>query len=63
MTANATAPKPASLDGLDLSLESMEKTHIRAVLDYFNGHRSKTAQALGIARSTLLAKLRLYGWD
>ena len=44
-------------------LEDMEKAHILKVLDRFDGHRSKTAEALGIDRKTLRDKLRRYGLE
>lgn len=42
------------------SLAAMEARHIRAVLEYCGGNRSQAAALLGVARSTLLAKLRRY---
>ncbi|MGL6196287.1 MAG: sigma-54-dependent transcriptional regulator, partial [Thermoguttaceae bacterium] len=44
------------------SLEEVEREMIEATLAYFNGHRAKTAQTLGIGLRTLLGKLRLYGY-
>ncbi|MFC1543288.1 sigma-54-dependent transcriptional regulator [Candidatus Neomarinimicrobiota bacterium] len=43
------------------SLEEIEKAHILEALRYFDGHRSQTAQTLGIDRKTLRLKMRRYG--
>jgi transcriptional regulator with PAS, ATPase and Fis domain len=43
------------------SLEGAEARHIAAVLRYAGGNRRRAALLLGIARSTLLAKIRRYG--
>ncbi len=40
------------------SLAAAEARHIRAVLEYTRGNRRQAALLLGIARSTLLAKIR-----
>lgn len=45
----------------EMSLESVERLHILAVLEHHGHVRRKAAVQLGIARSTLLAKLRKYG--
>jgi DNA-binding NtrC family response regulator len=45
------------------SLEAVERRHIAAALRYTRGNRRNAAQLLGIARSTLLAKIRKYGLD
>ncbi|MEP6571070.1 MAG: helix-turn-helix domain-containing protein [Gemmatimonadota bacterium] len=44
-------------------LEAAERRHIAAALEYTHGNRRRTAHLLGIARSTLLAKVRKYGLD
>ena len=44
-------------------LDAVERRHIATTLRYTNGNRRNAAQLLGIARSTLLAKLRKYGLD
>jgi len=44
-------------------LIDIEKEHIAATLKIFNGHRAKTAQALGIDRKTLNSKLKKYGLE
>ncbi|MCG8585082.1 MAG: sigma-54 dependent transcriptional regulator [Pirellulales bacterium] len=45
-----------------LSLQEMERKLIAATLDQFDGHRAKTAQALGIGLRTLSGKLKSYGY-
>ena len=44
------------------SLEDMERQMIVATLEHFDGHRAKTAAALGIGVRTLSGKLRSYGY-
>lgn len=43
-----------------LSLAEMEKIHIERVLEHYGGNKKACAEHLGINRSTLYAKLRLY---
>ena len=43
------------------TLEDVEKAHIMRVLRQVGGHRTKAAQALGVDRKTLRAKIRRYG--
>jgi transcriptional regulator of acetoin/glycerol metabolism len=45
------------------SLADLERRHIAGVLEHTGGNRRDAAHILGIARSTLLAKLRRYGLD
>ncbi len=45
-----------------LSLQEMEQKMIEATLDHYDGHRAKTAKALGIGVRTLTTKLRQYGY-
>jgi DNA-binding NtrC family response regulator len=51
MGEHAAAPEP---------LEAVERRQIAAMLQYTAGNRRKAAQLLGLARSTLLAKIRRY---
>ena len=44
-----------------ITLRDMEREMIRATLAQNNGNRSKTAKILGVARQTLLNKLKEYG--
>lgn len=55
-----TPPSPAIPVGL--SLEAMERQMIEATLERFQGHRQKSAEALGIGVRTLTNKLREYGY-
>ena len=43
------------------SLEAAEARHLAAVLHHTAGNRRQAALLLGVARSTLLAKIRKYG--
>lgn len=45
-----------------LSLQEMERRLIESTLERFNGHRAKTAEALGIGLRTLTGKLKEYGY-
>lgn len=53
VTEAAAVPAPESL-------EAAEARHIRAVLRFTEGNKRQAALLLGIARSTLLAKVRRY---
>jgi DNA-binding NtrC family response regulator len=44
------------------TLEEMERQMILATLEHFEGHRARTAEALGIGVRTLSGKLRAYGF-
>lgn len=44
------------------SLEEVERAMIVATLEHYEGHRAKTAEALGIGVRTLSGKLRSYGY-
>jgi len=56
VTEGAAVPTPESLEGA-------EARHLRAVLRFTRGNKRRAAQLLGIARSTLLAKVRKYRLD
>ncbi len=62
----ASGPVPAMGDPTavesNVNLEDMERKLIEATLDRFDGHRAKTAQALGIGIRTLSGKLKAYGY-
>jgi DNA-binding NtrC family response regulator len=53
VTDAAAVPAPESL-------EAAEARHLRAVLRFTDGNKRQAALLLGIARSTLLAKVRKY---
>ena len=57
----AATEKEGSLP-VGMSLEEMERQMIVATLEHFEGHRAKTAEALGIGVRTLSGKLRGYGF-
>jgi len=56
------ALNPGSANPPD-SLEAAERRHIALTLDFTRGNRRQAARMLGIARSTMLAKLRKYGLE
>jgi transcriptional regulator with GAF, ATPase, and Fis domain len=57
---------PQTEDGgklpVGLTLDEIERRMIVATLERFDGHRAKTAEALGIGVRTLSGKLRTYGF-
>ncbi|MDZ4658915.1 MAG: sigma-54 dependent transcriptional regulator [Bythopirellula sp.] len=53
--------RPATLP-VGTTLEDMERQMIVATLEHFQGHRARTAEALGIGLRTLSGKLRSYGY-
>ena len=44
-----------------MSLAEIERRHVLYVLDRMQGHRSRTARALGIGTNTLWRKLKAWG--
>jgi DNA-binding NtrC family response regulator len=59
------ADSPAAREALirvGTSLQDMERRLIETTLEHYQGHRAKTAQALGIGIRTLANKLRSYGY-
>ena len=60
--ASQQAPVEVGDDSVTgMSLAEVEKRHILSVLKAHNFNKSQTARVLGISRSTLREKLRLYG--
>ena len=47
-------------DSEPFSLKEVEKNHLKKVLFYTNGNKSKAAKILGISRVTLLSKIKQY---
>jgi len=47
-------------DSAPSSLKELEKNHLRKVLSYTKGNKSKAAKMLGISRVTLLSKIKQY---
>lgn len=56
-------PEEESGDGQLVTLETVERDHIRHVLRKTGFHKSKTAQILGVARRTLDRKIEEYGLE
>ncbi|NQU80821.1 MAG: hypothetical protein HQ543_04830 [Bacteroidetes bacterium] len=42
------------------SLKEVEKNHLKKVLSYTSGNKSKAAKILGVSRVTLLSKIKQY---
>ncbi len=58
--ANLALPGERASQTAALTLSEVEKKHIANVLRLNDGNRTRAAQALGIARSTLNEKIKLY---
>ncbi|HSP17187.1 MAG TPA: sigma-54 dependent transcriptional regulator [Thermoanaerobaculia bacterium] len=52
---------PSMTDSADMTLEELEKMHIMRVIRESNGKVDSASQRLGIPRSTLYQKLKVYG--
>lgn len=63
LPADLPAPPPARGTTALRTLEDAERDTIRMALDAAKGNRSQAARTLGIARSTLLEKLKRYGLE
>jgi DNA-binding NtrC family response regulator len=61
LAADGTDTKANEAMPVGLSLHEMERRLIESTFDHFEGHRAKTAEALGIGIRTLSGKLRSYG--
>lgn len=61
LTAEGASKKGKQLSAFDLA--SAEKIHIQKVLNYANGNKTRTAELLGIALTTLYRKLSEYGLE
>jgi transcriptional regulator with PAS, ATPase and Fis domain len=51
-------PECPEVNEMNLSLEEVEKRHIKYVLDKYSGNHTRSAEALGVSRSTLKRKLK-----
>ena len=60
---SASAASVATIDGEGLTLEELEREHIRRVLEKVEGDKARAAQALGIHLSTLYRKVQRYRLD
>jgi DNA-binding NtrC family response regulator len=60
---NTSAAAVATLDSAGLTLEELEREHIRRVLEKVEGDKARAAQALGIHLSTLYRKVQRYRLD
>ena len=58
-----TSAKEEAIPGILLPLAEIEKAHILLAMEVTGGNQTKAAKALGIARSTLISKLKQYGWQ
>lgn len=54
---------PSGTPGPPGTLAEMEREHIARALAWTGGNRREAARLLGVARSTLLAKIRRYGLE
>jgi DNA-binding NtrC family response regulator len=63
-SATSDPDGPSELAGIEvgMSLQVMERKLIEATLEHYQGHRARTAKALGIGIRTLANKLRSYGY-
>lgn len=52
---------PRESDGAHRSISEIEKSHIKSLLQQFNGHRARVADVLKISERTLYRKLKQYG--
>ncbi|QDT00058.1 sigma-54-dependent transcriptional regulator [Adhaeretor mobilis] len=59
---NCDLPAEGNAIPVGSSLEEVERAMIVATLEHYEGHRGKTAEALGIGVRTLSGKLRSYGY-
>ena len=54
--------EPAPIAEVGMNLHEMERRLVEATLERFDGHRARTANALGIGVRTLANKLKTYGY-
>jgi len=58
--ANDTPEEVVNTNSIPLSLSELERRHIEKTLVWAEGNKVKTAEALGISRSTLYEKMKQY---
>jgi DNA-binding NtrC family response regulator len=58
----AASIAPIAQEGALLSLDEIEKRHIRRVMEACGGNKTRAAKVLGITRLTLRTKIADYGW-
>lgn len=63
LQALAASLSPAVSEGPPVPLDDVERRHIITTLEYTKGNKRRAAQLLGIARSTLIQKVRRYGLE
>lgn len=56
----SSSVEPGSIDADMPTIEELERRYLLKVLDYHHGNREKTAESLGINKSTLWRKLQQY---
>lgn len=61
--AMASSLSPAVPEAAPVPLDDVERRHIITALLYTRGNKRRAAQILGIARSTLIQKVRRYGLE
>ncbi len=59
----SSAAAPAEMDDVNLTLEDLEREHIRRMLAKVDGNKERAAQILGIHLSTLYRKMQRYRLD
>jgi DNA-binding NtrC family response regulator len=59
----STSPVMASIENTGMTLEELEREHIKRVLDKVENDKVKAAQVLGIHLSTLYRKVQRYHLD
>ena len=62
-SGRSVSASPAPADVVPVTLERAERQTIAAAMKSAAGNRTRAAQLLGVARSTLLEKLKKYGSD
>ena len=61
--ARSESGAPLAASGEPATLRDLERAHIERVLSHTAGNKKEAARILGIDRSTLYAKLKVYGLE